>query len=293
MFQKNIIIIFIFSGLLSASANNPWWKFWAKKSKDVPAVTTINNENVQLELDNVNVGDNLDEVLAELHMQIKNLKAELDYHHEELARVKALTDIFANPFAVYNKEVVLENGSSLFGKIIYQDQDVMKVETLIGQLIIDRNTIVRVVNQIGSYNKFGDDYAKAAVEDMIGNSETSGINLIQKRIQSQSAQLVLVGDISEEKDVSGNTVLTGEVKNIGNKRADFAKIIFVFRMNWQGETKSLTTFINGVTNTFNSGLSSDNSILPHAVGYFELIIPKSFGIFIGYKYEIDWSQYDE
>ena len=131
------------------------------------------------------------------------------------------------------------------------------------------------------------------MEDTGGNSETSGINLIQKRIQSQSAQLVLVGDISEEKDASGNTVLTGEVKNIGNKRADFAKIIFIFRMNWFGETKSLTTFINGVTNTFNSGLSSDNSILPHAVGNFELIIPKSFGIFIGYKYEIDWSQYDE
>ncbi len=242
---------------------------------------------------NANVDENLDEVLAELHMQIKNLKAELDYHQEDLTKIKTQTKIFTNPFAVYNKEIVLENGSSLFGKIIYQDQDVMKVETLIGQLIIDRNTIVRVVNQIGSYNKFGDDYAKAAVEDMIGNSETSGINLIQKRIQSQSAQLILVGDISEEKDASGNTVLTGEVKNIGNKRADFAKIIFVFRMNWQGETKSLTTFINGVTNTFNSGLSSDNSILPHALGNFELIIPKSFGIFIGYKYEIDWSQYDE
>ena len=107
-------------------------------------------------------------------MQIKNLKAELDYHHEDLTKVKAQTKIFTNPFAVYNKEIVLENGSSLFGKIIYQDQDVMKVETLIGQLIINRNTIVRVVNQIGSYNKFGDDYAKAAMEDMVDSSETSG-----------------------------------------------------------------------------------------------------------------------
>ena len=280
MFRKKLTIIYIFFGLFlyTCGGNN-------QETQASPDNAPISG--------NANVDDNLDEVLAELHMQIKNLKAELDYHHEDLTKVKAQTKIFTNPFAVYNKEIVLENGSSLFGKIIYQDQDVMKVETLIGQLIIDRNTIVRVVNQIGSYNKFGDEYAKAAIEDMVGNSETSGINLIQKRIQSQSAQLVLVGDISEEKDASGNTVLTGEVKNIGNKRADFAKIIFVFRMNWQGETKSLTTFINGVTNTFNSGLSSDNSILPHAVGNFELIIPKSFGIFIGYKYEIDWSQYDE
>jgi hypothetical protein len=280
MFRKKITIIYIFFGLFLYTCGG-------------------NNQETQASPDNVpisgdaNVDDNLDEILAELHMQIKNLKAELDYQHEDLTKVKAQNKIFTNPFAVYNKEIVLENGSSLFGKIIYQDQDVMKVETLIGQLIIDRNTIVRVVNQIGSYNKFEDGYAKAKMEDMIGNSETSGINLIQKRIQSQSAQLVLVGDILEEKDTSGNTVLTGEVKNIGNKRADFSKIIFVFRMNWQGETKSLTTFINGVTNTFNTGLSSDNSILPHAVGNFELIIPKSFGIFIGYKYEIDWSQYDE
>ena len=267
----------------------------ATVSPDTNAEDSVKKKNV---VDNdfsedLNVMQNLPEIIEDLRMDIKKLQAELNYQHETLSKLEAQPQVWANPFAIYNKEIVLNNGSSIFGKIIYQDQDVMKVETLIGQLIIDRNTIVRVVNQIGSYNKFGDDYAKAAMEDMGGNSETSGLNLIQKRIQSQSAQLVLVGDISEEKDASGNTVLTGEVKNIGNKRADFSKIIFVFRMNWQGETKSLTTFINGVTNTFNSGLSSDNSILPHAVGNFELIIPKSFGIFIGYKYEIDWSQYDE
>ena len=236
---------------------------------------------------------NVDDIVRDLHMEIKTLRAELDYHHKDLAQIKAQTQIFTNPFAVYNKEIVLDNGSSLFGKIIYQDQDVMKVETLIGQLIIDRNTIVRVVNQIGVYNKFNDGDSETSIGGMVSNSEASGINLIQKRIQSQSAKLVLVGDILEQKDGSGNTVLSGEVKNVGNKRADFSKIIFTFRMNWQGDTKSLTTFINGVTNTFNTGISSDNSILPHAVGNFELIIPKSFGMFIGYNYDMDWNQYEE
>jgi len=280
MYRKSLIIISISFGLFLYSCFS-------------------NNKNVELSPNNTPIDesaildDNLDEVLTELHMQIKKLKAELDYHHEDLGKVKAQTKIFTNPFAIYNKEIVLENGSSLFGKIVYQDQDIMKVETLIGQLIIDRNTIVRVVNQIGAYNKLGDTDSGVEQRDMVGSSETSGINLIQKRIQSQSAKLVLIGDISETKDASGNTVLSGEVKNVGNKRADFAKIIFIFRMNWQGETKSLTTFINGVTNTFNTGISSDNSILPHAVGNFELIIPKSFGIFIGYKYDIAWNQYDK
>tara|TARA_B100000315_G_scaffold238790_1_gene256933 strand:+ start:43 stop:948 length:906 start_codon:yes stop_codon:yes gene_type:complete len=237
-------------------------------------------EQTTPEISNVNL--NINDIIDELNMEIKALQAELDYQQKNMSKIEAEAQLWANPFSVYNKEIVLNNGSSIFGKIIYQDHDVMKVETLIGQLIIDRSTIVRVVNQLNEYNKFSDE-----------TPEISGNNLINKKIQSQSAHLVLIGDILEEKDASGNTVLIGEVKNVGNKRADFSKIIFTFRMNWHGETKSLTTFINGVTNTFNTGISSDNSILPHAVGNFELIIPKSFGIFIGYNYDIDWSQYDE
>jgi hypothetical protein len=162
----------------------------------------------------------------------------------------------------------------------------MKIETLIGQLIIDRNTIIRVVNQVGAYGNFDTESKVPGVPD------PSGVNLIQKRVTNMSAHLVLVGDITEEKDGSGNTVLSGEVKNVGNKRADFSKIIFTFRTNWQGDSKVLTAFINGVTNTFETGISSDNSILPHAVGNFQMVIPKSFGSFIGYSYDIDWSQYD-
>ena len=312
MYRKSLIIISILCGLLlltcggknqdidtspdntsiqePTSAKHPWWKFWGKKSQETPTSTKIKNENDQIELGNTNVDENLDGTLTELHMQIKKLKAELDYHHEDLAEVKAQAKIWANPFAIYNKEIVLENGSSIFGKIIYQDQDIMKVETLIGQLIIDRNTIVRVVNQIGAYNKLEAGDVENRQDDLVANS---GINLVQKRMEAQSAKLVLVGDILEQKDASGNTILIGEIKNVGNKRADFSKIIFTFRMNWQGETKNLTAFISGVTNTFNTGISSDNSILPHAVGNFELIIPKSFGIFIGYNYHIDWSQYDK
>ena len=244
-----------------------------------------------LKLDSTKLRDDLDELVSDLNQEIKAIKSELAYYNEELVELKAQNKIWTNPFAIYNKEIILENGSSIFGKIVYQDQDVMKVETLIGHLIINRNTIVRVVNQINSYNKFSDDLPEYSVN--INSPEPDKQNLITKRIESQSAQLLLVGDITEKKDESGNTVLSGEVKNVGNKRADFSKIIFTFRMNWQGDTKNLTTFVNGVTNTFSTGISSDNSILPHAVGSFELIIPKSFGLFIGYSYNIDWNQYDE
>ena len=257
-------------------------------SPDVNLNESSNGSNYNLTQDSV-VEKNLPEIIEDLRMDIKKLKAELDYQHENLSKLEAQTKVFANPFAIYNKEIVLNNGSSIFGKIVYQDQDVMKIETLIGQLIIDRNTIVRVVNQVSAYGNFDEESSN---NQSSSSPDASGVNLIQKRVKNLSAHLVLVGDITEEKDGSGNTVLSGEIKNVGNKRADFSKIIFTFRTNWQGDSKTLTAFINGITNTFETGISSDNSILPHAVGNFEMVIPKAFGSFIGYSYEIDWSQYE-
>ena len=257
-------------------------------SPDVNLNDSSNGSNYNLTQDSV-VEKNMPEIIEDLRMDIKKLKAELDYQHENLSKLEAQTKVFANPFAIYNKEIVLNNGSSIFGKIVYQDQDVMKIETLIGQLIIDRNTIVRVVNQVSAYGNFDKESSTNKSDSL---PDDSGVNLIQKRVKDMSAHLVLVGDIIEEKSASGNTVLSGEIKNVGNKRADFSKIIFTFRTNWQGDSKTLTTFINGITNTFETGISSDNSILPHAVGNFQMVIPKSFGSFIGYSYEIDWSQYE-
>ena len=263
------------------------------KNADTEASPDINIENnVNKKNGNdMNVEKNIPDIIEDLRMDIKKINAELEHQNESLSKFQAQTQIWANPFAIYNKEIVLNNGSSIFGKIVYQDHDIMKVETLIGQLIIDRNTIIRVVNQISAYGNTKNE-SSGNSNLLESNSDPSGANLIQKHITSLSPNLVLVGDITEEKDGSGNTVLSGEIKNVGNKRADFSKIIFTFRVNWAGDTKTLTAFINGVTNTFDTGISSDNSILPHAVGSFKLVIPASFGSFIGYSYDIDWNQYD-
>ena len=106
-----------------------------------------------------------------------------------------------------------------------------------------------------------------------------------------SANCVLMGNISEKKDTQGNVVFNGEIKNIGGRRADFVKMDFVFRKNWSGETRTLTTFIQGSYNTFDSGIVSDASLLPGALGKFELYVPQDFGSFIGYSYVIDWEEY--
>ena len=106
-----------------------------------------------------------------------------------------------------------------------------------------------------------------------------------------SANCVLVGNISEKKDGQGNIIFDGEIKNIGGRRADFVKVDFVFRKNWSGETKTLTTFVKGSYNTFDTGIVSDASMLPGAIGKFDLYVPQDFGAFIGYSYVIDWEEY--
>ena len=40
-----------------------------------------------------------------------------------------------------------------------------------------------------------------------------------------------------------------------------------------------------------SGIVSDASLLPGALGKFELYVPQDFGSLIGYSYVIDWEEY--
>jgi len=73
--------------------------------------------------------------------EIKNLNSEVE-------DLKAMSKMWVNPLAIYTKEIILKNGSTVFGKIVYQDDKTMKVETLVGYLIIERDNIVRVVDNI-------------------------------------------------------------------------------------------------------------------------------------------------
>jgi hypothetical protein len=69
------------------------------------------------------------------------------------------------------------------------------------------------------------------------NWQSPSIHPLKGWIKKYSANCVLVGNITEKKDVQGNYVFNGELKNIGGRRADFVKVDFVFRKNWSGETR--------------------------------------------------------
>lgn len=239
-----------------------------------------------------------DFILNELNFEIKKLTAEFKHLTREMDDLKALSKMWINPLTIYSKEIILKNGSTVFGKIVYQDDKSLKVETLVGYLIIKRDEVVRIVDNVITEDQqeyvpeqIRDSYAPPPMPKLTVPQYTSSSVSDRDIGKKFSANCVLMGNISEKKDSQGNIVFNGEIKNIGGRRADFVKVDFVFRKNWSGETRTLTTFIVGSYNTFDSGIVSDASLLPGAFGKFELYVPQDFGSFIGYSYVIDWEEY--
>ena len=240
-----------------------------------------------------------DYILNELSFEIKKMTAEIKHLNTELNDLKSLSKMWINPIAIYSKEIILKNGSTVFGKIIYQDEKTLKVETLIGYLIINRGDVVRVVDNIVMEEQqeyvpeqIRDSYSPPPMPKLAEPKYVTSSPLDREAGKKYSANCVLMGNISEKKDTQGNVIFSGQIKNIGGRRADFVKVDFVFRKNWSGETKTLTTFVVGTYHTFESGITTDATLLPGSVGTFELYVPHSFGSFIGYSYVIDWMEYE-
>ena len=45
--------------------------------------------------------------------QIKKLEAELDHYKSNLRELSAKAQVWGNPFTVYNKEIILTNGTTV------------------------------------------------------------------------------------------------------------------------------------------------------------------------------------
>jgi hypothetical protein len=268
-----------------------------EKSEEIVLIETI-----EARKENFSVSSKLleekDFVINELTFEMKKIRAELNNAVSEINNLKKVTSDLSDPYKSFNKEILLNNGSTIQGKILYQDDETLKVATMIGTLTVERNTIIRVVERSPLTPT---SVEEAVAHTQAANATTNGMGngfIGSLGVQSGSGQpimntanLVLVGNIDELKDRSGNTILSGNVKNIGTERADFAKVTFTIKKNWNGDTKTMTSFAQGTYHTFESGVTANSSILPGASASFELIISASFGPFIGYSYDIEWDEY--
>ena len=236
--------------------------------------------------------------IAGLDMQ--QIVAELNRQATLIRNLQSKNGIWANPRAFYKTEIIFENGSSLIGAIIYQDESIIKVETLVGDVVINRNEIVQIVRNLRSKRREeGREFTgEPNVRPLIpipGASKTRPRYMAEQPMEripgkGREADVIMQGNIFEWSDRSKNIVYSGRVKNIGGRRADFTKVSFVFNKNGEEDTQTLTTFIKGDDFTFNSGVTTDASLFPGTLGTFELIVPPDFGSFIGYSYTIDWDE---
>ena len=128
--------------------------------------------------------------------EITKLKSELDRNTEELYKLKAQSQIWNNPFSIYNKEIILTNGSTVYGKIKYQDQDVLHVETLIGDLTIQRNNIKRIIENI-TQAPDSTDAINSLRKNQILEIKKDEQNTIFKPTTKLLANAIMLGDITE------------------------------------------------------------------------------------------------
>ena len=249
--------------------------------------TSVNTQNKTEETKSSDFAD------QQLNYQIKKLNSEINYLKDQLMELDVKSSLYADPFDVYSKEIILNNGSSIFCKILSQNDTEIFVETLIGNLPLDRSSVVRIVENItvlDEENRMTEviEISQDEKEEIISDAD-----LIKQRQMLTSASVILIEDIKESKDKSGNTIFEGELKNIGTQRADLVRVDFILRKNFQGDIETLTTYATGSSHVFkNSGVISNSSIEPGAIANFKLIIPNDIGNFIGYSYQIEWDFYE-
>lgn len=251
-------------------------------------------EAVDLGLNSENIF--ITEIQSELHTnksEIQNLRSIIKSLTKQLENQEIIskTDLWNSSLDHYNQEVIMQSGTVYYGNIIYQDQELVTLETLIGKLNIDRNQIVRVVSHQMPIEQEETIFPDIAINQSAMNVEDGTL------LYNKPAEVILLGNITSYNDDNGDTKLTGNVKNIGGKRADFVKLNITLYRDWSKklEPKTFSVFVNGETHYLNpedSTMVSLNSLSPKSQASFELHVPQNFGTVMSWTYNIDYEEYE-
>jgi len=247
-----------------------------------------------IEVDNQNVL--ITDLQSELHSsksEIQKLRALVKGLEKQINNKidSNLSQSIASPHSLYHQEILMESGTIYYGNIIYQDEIMVTLETMIGKLNLDRSKIVRVVSH--KTDALSEIEETPMFEGLEQFPEIEDGNIIYKK----PAEIILLGNIAALSDESGNTQLAGKVKNTGGRRADFVKVNITLYRDWSKSLtpKTFTVFVDGETmylDPTDSTLVSFSSLSAKAEADFELFVPQNFGTVMSWTYEIDYEEYD-
>ena len=268
-----------------------------EKNEYLQSLTQESNykqEQVDMELNKENIF--ITEIQSELHInkaEIQNLRSVIKSLSKQLENQQAMSsaELLGSSIGIYNQEVLMQSGTIYYGNIIYQDQDFVTLETLIGKLNIDRSQIVRVVSHQMPEEEEAVVFPDIAISQSAMSVEDGSL------LYNKPAEVILLGNITSYNDDNGDTKLSGNVKNIGGKRADFVKLNITLYRDWSKklDPKTFSVFVNGETHYLNpedSTMVSLNSLSPKSQASFELYVPQNFGTVMSWTYNIDYEEYE-
>lgn len=151
--------------------------------------------------------------------------------------------------------IELQNGTVVIGQVIEETLDGIVVQTSIGRLAIERDRVVRIVEEAPPGPRV----------ELVGEPF---VNLYPDR---------------EE--------ISGMVANAGQTRADFVRIIARLWTPTTALVNSDSAFVTGSTVTYRSGITSDTALEAGARGRFRIVVSLPEGGSVAYRtYEIHWEE---
>ena len=193
-----------------------------------------------------------------LNQQMDSLKNVISIYEEGKGAVPNIDEELLNLIKVpqLRHRIELQNGTIINGEIIDEDDLGIIIQTSIGQLMIEKDRVLKIA------------------EDLPPNA----------KIEFISEPFVSAFPDREE--------ITGTIKNVGSKRADFVRVIASL---WSPTTELIrrdSVFVNGQSQKYFTGISSDTALDPGTTGEFKMVIPLSEGEDVSYRtYQLRWESY--
>ena len=193
-----------------------------------------------------------------LHQQMDSLKRVISVYEKGRGPIPTIDEELLNLIKIpqLRHRIELQNGTIVNGEIIQEDDLRIILQTSIGQLAIERDRIVNIT----------DDLPPNAKVELMGEP--------------------FVNAFPDREEI------TGKIKNIGTKRADFVRVIANL---WSPTTMLIqkdSVFVTGKKQKYFSGIRADTALEPGSVSEFKLVIPLSEGDKVSYRtYEVRWESY--
>ena len=193
-----------------------------------------------------------------LHQQVDSLKKVISTYEEGKGAMPTIDEDLLNLIKVpqLRHRVELQNGTIVNGEIIEEDELGIIIQTSIGQLAIEKDRIIDIMEDLPPIAK---------------------VELISEPF---------VDAFPDREEI------TGSIKNLGAKRADFVRVIAHL---WSPTTSLLqqdSVFISGKNQKYYTGIKSDSALEPGAIVDFKITIPLTEADEVSYRtYEVRWESY--